>query len=80
MRIGLPSSAQRLMRSRKFGSVVSTIDGLRSAVFAPSSRSSADVVGRLVAQPGELQVGVVTAFVGAPVFIALVRRRRIAQL
>jgi len=41
---------------------------------------SADVVGRLVVRPGELQVGIVTALVGAPVFIALVRRRRIAQL
>lgn len=41
---------------------------------------SADVVGRLVVRPGELQVGIVTALLGAPVFIALVRRRRIAQL
>ncbi len=51
-----------------------------SAVLAPILLLGADVVGRLVARPGELQVGVVTAFVGAPVFIALVRRRRIAQL
>ncbi len=36
----------------------------------------ADVVGRLAAPPGELQVGVVLAALGAPVFIALVRRRR----
>jgi iron complex transport system permease protein len=41
---------------------------------------SADVVGRIVVRPGELQVGIVTALIGAPVFIALVRRRRIAQL
>jgi iron complex transport system permease protein len=41
---------------------------------------SADVVGRIVVRPGELQVGIVTAVLGAPVFIALVRRRRIAQL
>ena len=41
---------------------------------------SADVIGRVVIRPGELQVGIVTALVGAPVFIALVRRRRIAQL
>ena len=40
----------------------------------------ADVVGRVVDRPGELEVGIVSAFVGAPVFIALVRRRRIAQL
>ncbi len=40
----------------------------------------ADVVGRVVARPGELEVGIVTAFLGAPVFIAFVRRRRIAEL
>ena len=39
-----------------------------------------DVLGRVVAQPGQLQVGIVTATVGAPVFIALVRRRRLAEL
>jgi iron complex transport system permease protein len=47
-----------------------------SAVIGPVLLIACDVVGRLVAYPGELQVGVVTAFVGAPVFIALVRRRR----
>ena len=41
---------------------------------------ASDVVGRVVVRPGELQVGIVTALLGAPVFIALVRRRRIAQL
>jgi ABC-type Fe3+-siderophore transport system permease subunit len=38
----------------------------------------ADVVGRVVARPGELQVGIVLALIGAPFFIALVRRRRTA--
>lgn len=51
-----------------------------SAVLAPVLLLGADVIGRLVARPGELQVGIVTAFIGAPVFIALVRRKRIAQL
>lgn len=40
----------------------------------------ADVVGRLVAYPGELQVGIVTALIGAPVFIALVRSRAVRGL
>lgn len=35
----------------------------------------ADVIGRLVSRPGELEAGVVTALVGAPFFVALVRRR-----
>jgi iron complex transport system permease protein len=37
-----------------------------------------DVVGRVIARPGEIQVGIVTAFVGAPFLVALVRRRRVA--
>ena len=40
----------------------------------------ADVLGRVVNRPGELEVGIVSALIGAPVFIAIVRRRRIAQL
>lgn len=40
----------------------------------------ADVLGRVVARPGELQVGIVLAVVGAPFFIALVRRRRLVTL
>jgi iron complex transport system permease protein len=39
-----------------------------------------DVLGRVAINPGELQVGVVTAAVGAPFFIALVRRRRLSEL
>lgn len=33
---------------------------------------ASDVVGRLIARPGELAVGVMTALIGGPVFIALV--------
>jgi iron complex transport system permease protein len=51
-----------------------------SAVLAASLLLAADVLGRLLARPQELQVGIVTAVVGAPVFIALVRRRRLARL
>jgi ABC-type Fe3+-siderophore transport system permease subunit len=40
----------------------------------------ADVVGRVVARPGELQVGIVLALIGAPFFVALVRRRRTVAL
>jgi iron complex transport system permease protein len=49
-------------------------------VLAPILLLGADVIGRVVERPGEIQVAIVTAFLGAPVFIALVRRRRIAQL
>jgi iron complex transport system permease protein len=33
-----------------------------------------------VVRPGELRVGVVTAFIGAPVLIWLVRRARVSSL
>ncbi|MFD4293307.1 FecCD family ABC transporter permease [Rhodococcus sp. NPDC058505] len=40
----------------------------------------ADVIGRVVVRPGELQVGIVLAMFGAPFFIALVRRRKLVSL
>ena len=40
----------------------------------------ADVVGRVAARPGEVEVGIVTALIGAPVFVALARRRTVVQL
>ena len=51
-----------------------------AAVLSPVLLLGADVVGRIVARPAEVQVGVVTAIIGGPVFILLVRRRRTAQL
>ena len=36
----------------------------------------ADVIGRLLLYPGELEVGIVTAFVGAPVLIAIAIRSK----
>nr|WP_051494330.1 iron chelate uptake ABC transporter family permease subunit [Streptomyces exfoliatus] len=51
-----------------------------AAVLAPVLLLGSDVVGRLVARPSELQVGIVTALIGGPVFIRLVRRKRMAQL
>ncbi|MFF3065315.1 FecCD family ABC transporter permease [Oerskovia sp. NPDC057915] len=51
-----------------------------AAVAAPVLLVGCDVIGRVVARPGELQVGVVTAVVGAPLFIALVRRGKTVSL
>lgn len=39
-----------------------------------------DIAGRLLARPGELDVGIVTAFIGAPFFIWIVRRARVREL
>ena len=41
---------------------------------------AADVVGRLVLPPTEVQVGIMTAVVGVPVFLHLIRRGRIGAL
>ncbi|MEQ4721641.1 iron ABC transporter permease [Nonomuraea sp. B19D2] len=51
-----------------------------SALAAPVLLLGADVVGRVIARPGEVQVGIVWAVIGAPIFIALARRKRVAAL
>jgi iron complex transport system permease protein len=51
-----------------------------SMLLAPILLIGSDVLGRVLNSPEELQVGIVTAFIGAPVFIALCRRRRVAKL
>ncbi|MFF9329203.1 FecCD family ABC transporter permease [Streptomyces sp. NPDC014776] len=51
-----------------------------ATVLSPVLLLGADVLGRIAVRPSELQVGVVTAVLGGPVFIFLVRRRRTAQL
>ncbi|OZF55911.1 Fe(3+)-siderophore ABC transporter permease [Rhodococcus sp. 14-2470-1b] len=53
---------------------------LYTVAAAPCLLLLSDVVGRLVIRPGELQVGIVTAFVGAPVLILLVRRKKVSGL
>jgi iron complex transport system permease protein len=51
-----------------------------SLVLGPTLLLGADVLARLVVRPEELQVGIVTALVGTPFFVALVRRRKLAEL
>jgi iron complex transport system permease protein len=46
-----------------------------STVVAPTLLLAADIVGRVVIRPSELPAGIVTAFLGAPVLIWLVRKR-----
>ena len=49
----------------------------RSALLAgPVLILVADVIGRVIAPPAEVQVGVMTALIGVPVFIVLIRSRR----
>jgi iron complex transport system permease protein len=51
-----------------------------AALVGPSLLLAADILGRVVARPSELQVGIVTAFCGAPFLIFLARRRREVEL
>ena len=46
-----------------------------AAVVAPALLIAADVVGRVIVRPAELPAGIVTAFIGAPVLIWVIRRR-----
>jgi iron complex transport system permease protein len=47
-----------------------------SMLIGPLLLLAADLAGRIVARPGEIQVGIVTAVIGAPLFVALVRKHR----
>lgn len=49
-------------------------------IYAPVLLLAADIAGRLILFPGELEAGVVTAFIGAPVLILLARRRQASGL
>jgi iron complex transport system permease protein len=51
-----------------------------SMVVAPTLLLASDIVGRVIARPSEIEVGIVTAFLGAPVLILLARRRRLVSL
>jgi iron complex transport system permease protein len=51
-----------------------------SLTLGPCLLLASDVIGRVVMSPSELPVGVVTAFVGAPVLIFLARRLRTNDL
>lgn len=51
-----------------------------SLLLAPILLLAADIIGRVIARPGEVQVAIVTAVIGAPVFIALVRQKKLAEL
>ena len=51
-----------------------------SLVLAPVLLLSADILGRVVLLPGEVPAGIMTALVGAPIFVWLVRRGKGAGL
>ncbi len=50
------------------------------ALTGPLLLIGCDTIGRVVARPGEVQVGIMTAAVGGPAFVVLVRRARMVEL
>lgn len=51
-----------------------------SAIAGAVILTLSDVLGRLIASPGELEVGVVTAFIGAPILIILAIKSKVRSL
>nr|WP_240948423.1 iron ABC transporter permease [Planosporangium mesophilum] len=51
-----------------------------SVLFGPAVVLGADVASRLLVRPYEMPLGVVTALIGAPVLVAVVRARRVPAL
>ena len=50
------------------------------ALAGPVLLLACDALGRVIARPGEVQVGIMTAAIGGPAFVFLVRRARMVQL
>lgn len=51
-----------------------------SALTGAGLLVAADILGRIVARPSEIDVGIITALIGAPFFIYIVRRQKIREL
>ncbi|MEU6200547.1 iron ABC transporter permease [Streptomyces sp. NPDC047061] len=66
----VPHLARRLVRGGGYGRVLPL-----SALLGAGLLVAADVLGRVVRAPAEVPAGVMTAFVGVPVLVALVRRK-----
>lgn len=50
------------------------------ALAGPAMLLFCDSIGRIIARPGEVQVGIMTAAIGGPAFVIIVRRVRIVRL
>ncbi|GGN32850.1 FecCD family ABC transporter permease [Streptomyces fuscichromogenes] len=66
----VPHLARRLVRGGGYGRLLPL-----SALLGAGLLVAADVVGRVVRAPAEVPAGVMTALVGVPVLVALVRRK-----
>lgn len=62
--------------ARRFGGADQRIVLPSAALIGAALVTAADMLGRVVAPPAELPVGIVTALIGAPVLVALARAQR----
>lgn len=67
-----------MMRSL-FGADV-RINLLMSAIGGAMLLTFSDIVGRLMGSPGELEVGIITAFIGAPILIMIAMKAKVQSL
>ena len=51
-----------------------------SALVGAGLLVAADTLGRIVARPSEVEVGIITPLIGAPFFIFIVRRQKVREL
>lgn len=51
-----------------------------SMLMGPLLMVAADVIGRVVTRPDDVEVGIVTALIGAPVFVMLVRGSKVREV
>ncbi len=67
--------------------IIRNLSGTDMRYFIPLSAiggsillTGADVVGRVIGRPGELESGIVTAFLGAPILIYIARKSKVGTL
>ncbi len=51
-----------------------------SAVGGGMLLTISDILGRLLGNPGELEAGIITAFLGAPILIIIAKRTRVRSI
>lgn len=51
-----------------------------SAIAGAALLVGADVLGRVIARPGEIDVSIITAVIGAPIFIWIARQRKVREI
>lgn len=51
-----------------------------SAIGGATLLTTSDILGRLIGTPGELEAGIVTAFIGAPVLVSIAMRAKVRSL